>query len=145
MQALMRLAHDLGLTVVERRGPHQSGYAPDDHTIRLTPGLPRRIGRSVLAHELAHHVLGHRPTHHGPIRLRQERHANEWAAHHLIHHDHYREVELLRDGHEGAMAHDLDVAPELLAVYRRMLARIGDTVYVEPRMGAEQFRHRLVA
>ncbi|WP_264631286.1 hypothetical protein [Microbacterium hydrothermale] len=40
------------------------------------------------------------------------------------------------------MAHDLHVAPELLAVYRSMLQRIGDTVYLEPHMGAGMWRHR---
>lgn len=142
MHDLLRLADELGLVVVEKRVAHASGYLPGDHTIALTPRMPRRTGRSVLAHEIAHHVLEHRPTEFGPIRKRQEREANEWAACHLISHEAYSEVERLRDGHIEAMAHDLDVATELAIVFRSMLARIGDTVYVDPRMGAGQFAHR---
>lgn len=142
MQALLDLATSMGLTVIEERVAHTSGYFPGDATIAITPGLPRRYARSILAHELGHHILGHRPTRFGPVHHRQERHANEWAAHHLISPHRYREVERLRDGHEPSMAHDLDVAPELLTVYRRMLQRIGDTVYVEARMGAGMWRHR---
>ncbi|MBW9093152.1 ImmA/IrrE family metallo-endopeptidase [Microbacterium jejuense] len=145
MQSLLQLAEDLGLTVIEKRAPHTSGYRPDERIIRLTPGMPRRAARSVLAHELGHHVLGHRPTDFGPIRSRQERQANEWAAQHLIRHDVYIESERIRDAHLGSMAHDLDVAPELVAVYRAMLQRMGDATYVKPRMGAGQWMYRAEA
>lgn len=140
MHQLYKLADELGLSIVEARGPHRSGYRADDHTIRLTPGLPRRTARSVLAHEIGHHVLEHRPTDFGPVRKRQEREANEWAACHLISHHAYIESERIREGHLAAMAHDLDVAPELLTVYRSMLARIGDRTYLAPKMGAGQWR-----
>jgi Zn-dependent peptidase ImmA (M78 family) len=139
MDHLWQLADDLGLTVVEATGPHQSGYRPGDMTIRLTPGLPRRLARSVLAHEIGHHVLGHRPTELGLARKRQEQQANEWAACYLISHTAYIEAEKIRDGHLASMAHDLDVADELLAVYRSLLQTIGDTTYLAPRMGAGQW------
>lgn len=139
MLKLLQLAEDLGLTVIEQRTTHTSGYRPDERAIRLTPGMPQRAARSVLAHEIGHHVLGHRPTEFGPIRARQEREANEWAAQYLIDPRAYRDSERLRDGHLGSMAHDLDVAPELLAVYRGLLRRLGDTVYVAPKMGAGQW------
>lgn len=142
MDELLKLVNELGLTVVEHRGEHTGGYRPGDMTIRINPGMRDRIARSVLAHEIAHHVLGHRPTEFGPVRHRQERHANEWAARHLIDLDTYVEVERLRDGHEASMAHDLHVAPELLAVYRSLLQRIGDTVYLDPHMGAGMWQHR---
>lgn len=142
MDALLALAAELGLTVIEKRVAHTSGYHPGDRRIYLTPGMKRRTARSVLAHEIAHHVLGHHPTEFGPIRARQERAANEWAAVHLIDHDAYAEVERLRDGHVPSMSHDLDVAPELVAAYRSMLQRIGDTVYLAPKMGAGQFALR---
>jgi Zn-dependent peptidase ImmA (M78 family) len=142
MQALLQLADELGVHVIEKRAPHTSGYRADEKLIRLTPGMPRRAARSVLAHEIGHHVLGHRPTDFGPIRARQEREANEWAAQHLIDPAVYVEVEKLRDGHLQSMAHDLDVAVELLTVYRSMLHRLGDAVYVRPKMGAGQWMHR---
>lgn len=142
MQALLQLADDLGLTVVERNVRHTSGYRPGDRTIYLTPRMPRRAARSVLAHEIAHHVLEHRPSQFGPVRSRQEREANEWAASHLISRESYIETERLREGHLESMAFDLDVAAELLAVYRSMMRRIGDTVYMDARMGAGQWAHR---
>lgn len=144
MQTLTDLAADLGLTIVEKRIAHASGYRPSDRTIFLTPGMSRRVTRSVLAHEIAHHVLEHRPTPHGPVRWRQERQANEWAARQLISHDAYVEVESLRDGHRASMAHDLDVADELVDAYRGMLQRIGDTVYMKPRMGAGMWERRVM-
>lgn len=120
---LYLLARDLGLTVIEQPGKHLGGYRPDDNTIRLTPNLPQRAARSVLAHEIGHHLLGHRPTPFGPLRARQERAADEWAARHLITLDGYREAEMLRDGHLPSIAHDLGVAYELAVAYQRILAR----------------------
>ena len=142
MKDLMRLADELGLTVVEGRGKHLGGYRPGERTIRLTPGMPRRTARSVLAHELAHHVLEHRPTEFGPIHSKQERHANEWAAQLLISRHRYIEVERIRDGHLASMAHDLDVAPELLEVYRGMLLRVGPVTYFDARLGSAAWSHR---
>ncbi|MCC2031797.1 ImmA/IrrE family metallo-endopeptidase [Microbacterium allomyrinae] len=139
MQALLQLAAELGVTVIEKRATHCSGYRADERLIRLSPGMKRRSARSVLAHELGHHILGHRPTEFGPIRKRQEREANEWAALHLIDHAKYVEVERIRDGHLESMAFDLDVATELLTVFRSMLHRIGDATYLDPRMGAGQW------
>lgn len=142
MEDLLKLADELGLTVIEAYGKHTGGYRPGERVIRLQPGMRRRVARSVLAHEIAHHLLEHRPTEFGPVRYRQERHANEWAAQHLIDHQHYIEVERLRDGHEPSMAHDLDVAPEILSVYRGMLQRLGDRIYFDPHMGAGMWTHR---
>lgn len=142
MQQLLTMADELGLTVIEQRGKHLGGYRPGDRVIRLTPGLPQPTARSLLAHEIAHHVLEHRPTEFGPVHKRQERHANEWAARLLIPHDRYIEVERLRDGHVPSMAHDLDVAPELLEVHRSMLLRLGPVTYFDPCLGSAAWSHR---
>lgn len=131
MEALLALAEELGLTVVEKRSAHTSGYRPGDSHIFLTPKMPRRTARSVLAHEIAHHVLGHSPAPFGPLRKRQERAANEWAALYLIRLDAYVEVERLRDGHLTSMAHDLDVAPELVAAFQDVLARKSSTARLD--------------
>jgi len=125
MLGLLKLAEELGLVVVEQRGrgSDRSCYSPEARTIRLTPRMSGRTARSVLAHEIAHHVLGHQPTPYGPLRARQERGANEWAARHLIALNCYIEVERLRDGHVPSMACDLDVAPELVIAYQGILER----------------------
>lgn len=140
---MWNLAADLGLAVVERRVEHRSGYWPDEQVIYLTPGMPPRTLRCVLAHEIAHHILGHRPAAHGPVRRRQEAAANEWAAKRLIDPDRYAEVEQLRDGHVASMAHDLNVVPEILQVFRSRLLRVGDTVYVAPRLGVGGYAARV--
>ena len=96
----------------------------------------------ILAHEIGHHVLGHRPTEFGLIRKRQEAAANAWAAHTLITPDAYAEAERKWSGHITGMAIELFVADELVLVYQRMLLRTDQAVYVDPRMGAGQWSHR---
>lgn len=142
MQHLLALADELGINVTERRGIHAGGYHHGSRTIRLDPGLPHRVARSVLAHEIAHHVFGDTPAAHGPARARQERRANEWAALRLISLDAYASAERLRDGHTASMAHDLGVTTELVDAFRALLARHGDTTYVRARMGAGQWSEK---
>ncbi|MGF3055656.1 ImmA/IrrE family metallo-endopeptidase [Microbacterium sp. YY-01] len=137
------LADQLGLRVIEYHGAHVSGYYPDEHIIRLTPGMSQRSLRSVLAHEIGHHQLGHHPTTDRILRARQETAAQDWAAHALISPSDYAEAEHIRDGHVPSMAHDLRVSTELVLVYREALLRTDTSVYVAPRMGVGQFAHRL--
>lgn len=117
------LADDLGLTVVEHHGEHTSGYYPGERFVRLTPGMPRRVSRSVLAHEIGHHVLGHQPTDIRVVRVRQEQSAQEWAARRLIAPRLYIEAERLREGHVPSIAFDLNVSDELVLVYQGMIGR----------------------
>lgn len=140
---LWQLASDLGLEIVERRGIHSSGYAPDDNHVELRPGMRGRVLRSVLGHEIGHHVLGHRPTDFGPIRKRQEHQANAWAALQLIEPAAYAESEHLRSGHVPSIAFDLNVSDELVVVYRASLLRTERATYVHPRMGAGQWTHKI--
>ncbi|MDM4761931.1 ImmA/IrrE family metallo-endopeptidase [Galbitalea sp. SE-J8] len=66
-----RLRTDLGL------------YVPTADLIILRPRLSRSTERSVLAHEIQHHLLAHRRVS-GAWSLRQERHANIRAAQWLV-------------------------------------------------------------
>lgn len=140
---MWNLAADLGLRVVHAPKEHRSGYDPGDNTIHLRPGMPQRFTRSVLAHEIAHHLLGHRPTSLGVLRARQERAANEWAAMQLITPDAYAAAEVEHGGYQKTMAVTLNVADELLTVYQSMLLRVGNVVYIEPREGAGQYAHKI--
>ena len=142
MQDLLQLADELGVKVVERRGGRPGGYHAGTTTIRLHPGMSRRVARSVLAHEIAHHVFGDQPTQYGPVRAKQERRANEWAALQLITPQSYADVEAQRQGHLASMAYDLGVTLELIEAYRGVLTRLGDATYVRPKMGAGQWLHR---
>ncbi len=145
MQQLLQLAHELGLTVVERTGGTLGGYHAGSRTIRLKPGMTERTARSVLAHEIAHAIFEDRPTPYGPVRAKQERRANEWAALYLITPEAYAAAEERRGGHVGSMAYDLNVTVELVEGFRRLLQRVGDVTYVRAKMGAGQWHHRAEA
>lgn len=41
------------------------------------------------------------------------------------------------------MTHDLGVISRTVEAYQRVLARIGDTVYVDGKMGAGQFHQKV--
>jgi len=140
MQPLLTLASELGLTIIEKRGRHLGGYHAGSKTVRLDPSMPRRVARSVLAHEIAHHVFADEPSPYGPVTAKQERRANEWAALQLITPEAFAEAEKTRNRHTPSMAFDLDVTPEIVDAYRRVLVRIGDTTYVDAKMGAGQYR-----
>ena len=95
-------------------------YLHDRKLIRLRCDMSSRLHRSVLAHECAHAVFADVPSMFGPVNAKQERRADEWAALRLI------TVDTLR----------------LVEAYQRVLLRVGDTVYLEPRMGAGQHLHK---
>lgn len=118
-------------------------YNRQTNTIRLQEGMSYRLHRCVFAHEVAHAVFGDVPSKFGPVNAKQERRADEWAALRLIDRDEYRHVEELHDGNVILIAQDLDVIDEIVTAYQRVLLRIGDTVYVDPRMGAGQWEHRV--
>jgi Zn-dependent peptidase ImmA (M78 family) len=123
--------------------PDRDGeYRHKHHVIRLRRGMPARLHRSVLAHELAHAVFADTPSRFGPVNAKQERRADEWAALRLIHPDDYRHAEALHEGHPGAIAVELGVIRSIVLAYQRLLERVGDTVYVGAKMGAGQWAHR---
>jgi len=123
--------------------PDRDGeYLHSRRLIRLQEGMPLRLLRSVLAHECAHAVFEDVPSKFGPVNAKQERRADEWAALRLIEVDEYRRAESLHHGHVEAMAVELNVIVDLVEAFQRILLRIGDTVYVAPKMGAGQYAHR---
>lgn len=132
---LTELAEELGLSVVERRGSTRGGYHDGLRRVRINPGMSRRVTRSFLAHEIAHALFRDAPTPYGPVRAKQERRAWEWAALYLVDREAFAEAERLRSGHAPSIAHDLDVSVEIIEAFKRILARIGDQVYVKPGMG----------
>lgn len=139
-QALgLRIEHT-DLTDLDRDGD----YCAETNTIRLQTGMTRRLARSVLAHELAHAVFGDVPSMFGPVNAKQERRADEWAALRLISREDYRIAETVHGGHVAAMAVELDVMPDIVEAYQRVLLRVGDTVYTRTRMGAGQWHDRTV-
>lgn len=141
---LMQMVDTLGIAVEYADLRTRNGeYRADLKRIRLRGGMTLRQERSVLAHEIAHAVFEDVPSKFGPVNAKQERRADEWAALRLITPDDYQAAEEHWDGHASAIAYDLGVTTNLVGAYRRVLARIGDTVYVDARMGAGQWAHKL--
>lgn len=117
-------------------------YTHETRVIRLRAGMHARHHRSVLAHELAHAVFADVPSMFGPVNAKQERRADEWAALRLIRLEDYRLAEIVCQGHPGAMAVELGVMRSIVLAFQRLIDRIGDTTYFEPRMGSGQWAHR---
>lgn len=143
MENLLRLLEENGLHLIERSGRTYGGYEPQTATIRVTPGLTSRVTCSVVAHELAHAMLGHTPTADAAARGCQERRADEWAARLLITPAAYAAAEQARGPHPASLAFDLGVTIEIVLAYQRLLRRVGETTYVGARMGSGQWEHRL--
>lgn len=143
-QHLADLADALGVRIEYARLPadRDGEYIHVRKLIRLRRGMHARHHRSVLAHELGHAAFGDMPTKFGPVHAKQERRAEEWAALRLIDVDAYRLVEQLHGGHAGAMAVDLGVMRTTVMAFRGLLTRLGESTYVDARMGAGQFAHR---
>lgn len=141
---LIDFAETIGVTIEYVRMPAERDgiYDHDARRIRLRRGMSARHHRSVLAHELGHAAFGDTPTRFGPVHAKQERRAEEWAALRLIDVDAYRHLEAIHGGHAGAIAVDLDVMRSTVLAFQGLLARLGDTVYVRPRMGAGMWAHR---
>lgn len=125
MHLLLRLAEEHGVRIVERPGRTRGGFEPASRTIRISPGMSARTTRSVLAHELAHAVLGHETSTLPSVRRQQERQADEWAACRLITPRAYAEAEATRGPHLASLAFELDVTIELIQAYQRRLERHG--------------------
>lgn len=143
---LMDMVDALDLTLEYADLRNRDGeYRHDLKRIRLREGMTLRKETSALAHELAHAVFGDVPSKFGPVNAKQERRADEWAALRLITPEAYRAAEERWDGHLGAMAFDLGVTTKITTAFQRVLARIGDTVYVGPRMGVGQWEQRITA
>lgn len=142
---LQDLADQAGLTIeyAHLREGRDGEYVHAKKLIRLRRGMSARKHRSVLAHELAHAAFGHTPTHFGPVHAKQERIADAWAAMRLIDLDDYRHLEAVHDGHPGAIAVDLGVVRSIVIAFQHALERIGETVYVQPRMGAGGWTERV--
>lgn len=126
------------LTHLKRNGD----YCRRHHSIRLQHGMVYRKERSVLAHELAHATYGDEPTMFDHVNTKQERQADEWAAHFLINRQDYELAEDQHGLHVPSMAQELCVLEKLVHAYERSLQRIGDSVYVNPRMGAGQHHQK---
>lgn len=146
MEALYDYAVSRGVRVEFRQDidpRHPGYYCHETRTIELLDGMNRVKTRSVLAHELGHATYGHEPSILEHLNLKQERHADEWAAQFLIDPDEYRLAEEKYGTNTAWIGQELEVLERLVIAYERLLHRIGDSVYVRPRMGAKQWAMKL--
>ncbi len=122
---LHALLQQLGVRVAYADLPddRDGEYCAADRLIRLRPNMPRRLHRSVLAHECAHALRGDAALPAGVAAERQERRADEWAARRLIERASYIRAEQLHGGHVQAIALELEVTVDLVDTYRQLLAR----------------------
>ncbi len=143
-QQLLDYAEMIGVRIeyVDLPDDRDGRYLHDQRLIQLRRGMSTRHHRSVLAHELGHAAFADRPTEFGPVHAKQERRAEEWAALRLVDLDDYRHLEAVHAGHPGAIAVDLGVMRSIVVAFQNVLERLGDTVYVQPRMGAGMWTHR---
>lgn len=115
------------------------GYRHDRRHIRIQTGMLYRKERSVLAHELAHATFGDEPDMFGQMSKRAEDRADEWAAHFLIDRDEYRLAEEKFGTNVEWIAQELYVLKKIVIAYERTLQRIGDEIYMCPKMGTGQW------
>lgn len=122
---LEQLAAQLGATIVTHDGGEKGRYYGRG-IISLRRNLGPKNYRCTLAHELAHHSLGHDPAATGWVHDRQERQANEWAARQLISPTEYQLAEQLYGPHPAHLAAELGVTVKVLktwtSIYERKLA-----------------------
>lgn len=104
-----------------------------------------RLERSVLAHELAHMIRGDRRTMFGYYDARDERRADEWAAYFLIDIFDYRLSEEKCGANIEAIAQELNVMDYIVEALEQSMYRVGDTIYVNSKMGAGQWARKFEA
>lgn len=114
-------AHRLGLTIEHQQLRTGYGlYIPQSSLILLRPKMKVATERSVLAHEIQHHLQAHRKVT-GVWSIRQERSADLGAARELIREDRLRELQAWsQDPREWAI--ELNVTGDLLLAYLRAAA-----------------------
>jgi Zn-dependent peptidase ImmA (M78 family) len=106
-------ADDLGLTVIYRPLRTDNGlFIPDLDVIFLRPRMHKVLERSVLAHEIAHHVLAHRST--AP---KFEVQANRYAAAKLIDPVRFDDLRRERPGQPTLWCAELEVSPQILQAW----------------------------
>lgn len=148
MRHLYDLAESLGVRIEYADLTHLNRDGDcniDTRTIRLQVGMLYRLERSVLAHELAHMIRGDRKTMFGRYDEKDERRADEWAAHFLINIYAYSAAESRCGNNIEAIAEELEVMDWIVEAYERTMQRIGDAVYFNAKMGVGQWAMKVTA
>lgn len=113
-------AAEMGLDVIRLPMSIRGFYDPDREVAVVNSDLTQIQTRSVIAHEVAHHALGHIGTSDPIGRSRQEERARRWAAIRLVSIADVLEA-LRATGNLFEVAEELQVDPELLELRLRWL------------------------
>lgn len=122
---------------------HPGDYCDHTRHIRILAGMGQVKTNSTFAHELGHAALRHVTSMFAWLDARQERQADGWAAHFLIDAEEYRLAEEKYGSNTKWIAQELGVLERLVVAYERTLNRLGETIYVGPKMGVGQYTARL--
>lgn len=148
MRRLIDEARRMGVTweFTDDLDPHHPGkYADEVRHIWVLDGMTYTKTLCTFAHELGHAALGHSHSMFGHIEARQERAADEWAAHFLIDPDEYRIAEAKYGTRMDWIGQELGVLQRIAEAYAGSLLRLGDMIYVGSRMGDGQWAARITA
>lgn len=114
-----QLVFSSGAVIIRHRGGEKGRYFGGG-LISIRSGLGPTAYLCTLAHELAHHVLGHDPAATGWWKARQEKQADEYAAGMLIDREEYKMAEKIHGPYPSAIAAELGVTKYLLGVWQRL-------------------------
>lgn len=120
---LAAIAEWLEVDTTHHAGGPKGWYSPSRRLISTRSGLTIAEYRSTLSHELGHAYYDDHPITHGWFGRRQERRADEFAAHLLIDPNQLHESASFYGDNLPAIAHDLEVTLRLLTNHLTSLKR----------------------
>ena len=130
---------DLGVTIEYTNDlpPQRLGaYLDDEKVILIRRGLTDTLEQEALHHEYAHAFYGDRTC--PPA---TERRAWTMVAQLMVDPLAYAQAERVSDD-ALFIARELGVTKRVVTAFRTLLVKLGDTTYVDARMGAGQWLHR---
>ncbi len=148
MQRLIEEARALDVTYefVTDLSPHHPGsYSHSRRHIEVLDGMSYTKTLCAFAHELGHATLQHELTMFDHINEKHERAADEWAAHFLIDPTEYKAAEARFGTRTDWIAQELGVLKRTVEAFEQSLVRVGNRVYVHPKMGVGQWTAEYIA
>ena len=120
---LAQLAHNHHITTTHHTTGPKGYWSPSRRLISTRRGLTIAQYRSTFAHELGHALHHDTPTRTGIYSTRQERRADRYAAHLLIHEPDLWDAAAFYGHNLPAIAHDLEVTLHLLVTHLTLKKR----------------------
>lgn len=112
-------------------------YLDDQRRILIRPGLTHTIEQETLHHEYAHAYHRDRSCH-----PHVEQRAWAFAARLIVDPSEYVKAEQVSDD-LTFIAHELGTTVRVIRAFQGLITRMGNTTYIAPRMGINQWAHKL--